>query len=146
MSAGLAVSGFPLLFSGAGPSLLRPDDRELVGHDAAVYLEYCAACHGSGMTGEPDWQTPKPDGRMPAPPHDETGHTWHYPSALLFAMTKFGVHEAAGLTGYETDMPAYQDILSDHDIIAALSYIKSTWPEEVQDRHDRLDAAASSRN
>jgi len=28
-------------------------------------------------------------------------------------------------------MPAYENVLSDEEIIAVLSYIKSTWPEEI---------------
>lgn len=32
---------------------------------------------------------------------------------------------------YESDMPAYRNILTDEDIVAVLAYIKSTWPAEV---------------
>ena len=27
---------------------------------------------------------------LPAPPHNETGHTWHHPDEMLFAITKYG--------------------------------------------------------
>jgi mono/diheme cytochrome c family protein len=37
-------------------------------------------------------------------------------------------------------MPAYDGILTDADIIAALSYIKSTWPQEIRDRHDAIES------
>ena len=33
--------------------------------------------------------------------------------------------------GYESDMPAYRNILVDEDIEAVLAYIKSTWPPEI---------------
>ncbi|MDO8276710.1 MAG: hypothetical protein Q7T63_01135 [Burkholderiaceae bacterium] len=29
------------------------------------------------------WRSPGADGRTPAPPHDETGHTWHHDAAPL---------------------------------------------------------------
>ncbi|MEP3048718.1 MAG: cytochrome c [Roseibium sp.] len=126
--------------------LLKPDDPKIVAIGQAVYLANCASCHGKGLEGQPDWQTPKPDGRRPAPPHDVSGHTWHHASALLFDMTKYGIAEAAGLENYDTDMPAYQDVLTDEEIIAVLSFIKSTWPEEIRQKHDQLDQAAARRN
>jgi hypothetical protein len=27
----------------------------------------------------------KPDGKLPAPPHDASGHTWHHADAQLFS-------------------------------------------------------------
>ena len=38
-----------------------------------LYAENCAKCHGAGLEGQPDWMKRKPDGRLPAPPHDESG-------------------------------------------------------------------------
>ena len=43
-----------------------------------VYGEYCASCHGANLEGQPDWKRRLENGRMPAPPHDESGHTWHH--------------------------------------------------------------------
>ena len=77
---------------------------------------------------------------MPAPPHDETGHIWHHPDQHLFDVTKSGV--GALLPGYETDMPAFADTLSDEEIWAVLAYIKSTWPPEIQLRQDRRNQGA----
>jgi mono/diheme cytochrome c family protein len=36
-------------------------------------------------------------------------------------------------------MPAFEDVLDDADIVAVLSFIKSTWPEEIRKRHDRMN-------
>ncbi|RKF07695.1 hypothetical protein DEM25_008030 [Oceaniradius stylonematis] len=80
---------------------------------------------------------------MPAPPHDETGHTWHHPDQVLFDITKLGVVRAANLENYRSAMPAYEDILTDDEIIAILSYIKSTWPADVRERHDELNRVYS---
>lgn len=92
-----------------------------------IYAANCASCHGADLEGQPDWKRRLDNGRMPAPPHDETGHTWHHPDSQLFTITKLGV--GAVVEGYESDMPAFKGILTDPEIRAVLGYIKSTWPE-----------------
>ncbi|WP_230534283.1 c-type cytochrome [Microvirga roseola] len=92
-----------------------------------LYGAYCASCHGAGLQGEPDWQSPKPDGLMPAPPHDASGHTWHHSDEELFRITKFGM--AAVVPNHRSAMPAFGGALSDREIEATLEYIKSTWSE-----------------
>jgi hypothetical protein len=37
-------------------------------------------------------------------------------------------------------MPIYDGLLKDEEIIAALSYIKSTWPDDVRQIHDKINA------
>lgn len=92
-----------------------------------IYAANCASCHGAKLEGQPDWRRRLDTGRMPAPPHDESGHSWHHPDTDLFTITKLGV--GAVVPGYESDMPAFAETLSDADIVAVLTYIKSTWPE-----------------
>ena len=67
------------------------------------------------------------NGRMPAPPHDETGHTWHHADRQLFIITRLGV--GGVVPGYDSDMPAFKDVLTDEQIRTVLAFIKSTWPE-----------------
>ena len=138
----LAALGGILAASGgahAAELRLRPDDAALVARGAGLYAEHCAACHGAALEGQPDWRERGPDGRLPAPPHDETGHTWHHDGPALHGLVKFGVAEAVGLDGYESDMPAYGGILDDEEILAVLSYIKSTWPADVRAMHDEIE-------
>lgn len=112
-------------------------------HDGQrLYADNCAACHGVNQEGQSNWQIRKVDGRLPAPPHDPSGHTWHHPDQHLFQMTKYGIQAFAG-PGYETDMPAFQDILSDGEITAVLEYIKSTWPENIRREQERRTKSAS---
>jgi hypothetical protein len=75
---------------------------------------------------------------MPAPPHDESGHTWHHPDDYLFLMTKYGLEKIIGQE-YPNNMPAYNNLLSDQEIVAALSYIKSTWSLKVRLQHDKIN-------
>ena len=129
-----------LLSQSAATVVLRPDDTAITALGREIYAAQCAVCHGAELEGEPNWRQRRANGRLPAPPHDETGHTWHHPDAQLFALTRYGVEPFAP-PGYESDMPAYDGILTDDEIIAVLSYIKSTWPDEIRRRHDRINAS-----
>lgn len=120
---------------------IDPNDAELVAIGERIYAQQCASCHGVGLEGQADWRQRKADGRMPAPPHDATGHTWHHDDATLFTVTKFGLQAVAG-PDYESDMPAYSEVLSDREILAVLAYIKSTWPAEVRDRQAAISQRA----
>lgn len=102
-------------------------DAETVKLGAQLYAQYCAACHGAKLEGQPNWRQRLPNGRLPAPPHDESGHTWHHPDAVLFAITKNGLVPPYAPKDYESDMPAFRDKLSDAEIRAVLEYIKTHW-------------------
>lgn len=110
-------------------------DARLVDLGRTVYVVHCASCHGDRMEGQPNWRERRPDGRLPAPPHDAGGHTWHHPDRQLFEITKRGV--AGIVPGYQSDMPAYGDTLSDREIWSVIAYIKSRWPEAIRKRQPR---------
>lgn len=121
----------------ASPSMA---DHELLERDLkvgkALYQEQCASCHGSNLEGQENWRSPNTDGALPAPPHDETGHTWHHDNQLLFDYTKLGGSRALaaiGVQDFDSGMPAFDDTLSDEEIWDILAYIRSSWPERVQD-------------
>lgn len=40
---------------------------------------------------------------------------------------------------YASNMTAHDGTLSDAEILAVLSYIKSTWPQDIRERHDGMD-------
>ncbi|TIS69604.1 cytochrome c [Mesorhizobium sp.] len=134
-----------LVFGGKSGGILKPDDARITARGEAVYVAHCASCHGKNLEGQPEWKAQDKDGFLPAPPHDESGHTWHHPDTLLFRITKLGVAEAANLKDYKTRMPAFGGILTDADIIAALSYIKSRWPDDMRRRHDELNRVFAQR-
>ncbi|MCW5642715.1 MAG: cytochrome c [Rhodoferax sp.] len=122
---------------------LRPYDAPTIALGEAVYARHCASCHGAQLQGQPDWQRRDADGRLPAPPHDASGHTWHHPDEVLFRITKHGIARSAGLQSYQTSMPIYDGVLTDAEIVAALSWIKSQWPANIRAQHDSLNQAAA---
>ena len=93
-----------------------------------LYAQHCASCHGASLEGQPDWKRLLPSGRMPAPPHDASGHTWHYPDGALFRLIKEGPSAVVG-GGYQSDMRGFGGVLGDDEIRAVLAFLKSTWPE-----------------
>jgi mono/diheme cytochrome c family protein len=113
-----------LLLAGCGEP--GPDPAQ-VALGQKLYAQHCAACHGAKLEGQPDWRRRLPNGRMPAPPHDESGHTWHHPDAVLFGLTKDGLVPPYAPRDYQSDMPAFGGTLSDEEIRAVLAYIKGHW-------------------
>lgn len=113
----------------------KPDNVPL---GKKVYESHCAACHGMNLEGQPNWRTRRPNGRLPAPPHDATGHTWEHADAILFSVIKNGMAHHAG-PKYQSDMPAFKGKLTDEEIWASITYIKSKWPERIHKKRRPLD-------
>ena len=129
---GLLVGGLVMaVFAGrhyAQTASNAASSAEVIEQGRQIYADQCASCHGAQLEGQPDWKTPLPSGRLPAPPHDADGHTWHHPDDIQFRIVREGTAAIVG-GGYESDMPGFADLLSDAEIRAVLAYIKSTWPE-----------------
>ncbi len=136
---GAALYAFSNVSAETDRVVLRDDDPAIVALGGSVYGANCASCHGADLEGQANWRSPGKDGRLPAPPHDETGHTWHHDGDTLFQLTKYGVGALINDPGYASNMPIYEGILSDEEIIAVLSYIKSTWSEEIRARHTEME-------
>lgn len=119
---------------GKNVSQLNVNDIALVALGKKVYSQNCASCHGANLEGQPNWKQPGPDGRLPAPPHNESGHTWHHPDSYLIHVVKESLTPGVDKPiDYQNNMPAFGKILSDKEIIAALTYIKSTWSIDYQE-------------
>jgi mono/diheme cytochrome c family protein len=133
----IAVGVLAWLGANAEPTKSDPNNPRLVARGKIVYAQQCASCHGANLEGQPNWRERLPNGRLPAPPHDATGHTWHHSDNELFGMVKTGIPEI--VPGYQTDMPKYEGILSASDTWAVLSFIESTWPPVIRERQQRLN-------
>ena len=133
----MAVLGVFLLMTGPYDPFASGGLQAQIARGRALYALRCASCHGKSLEGQPNWQTPLPSGRMPAPPHDATGHSWHHTDEMLFGITKLGLKPYVG-ESYESDMPAFDSILVDEQINAIWAYIKSTWPERERAYQERI--------
>jgi len=107
-------------------------DPQSVVQGETIYTQHCAVCHGVSLEGEADWKLQNPDGSFRAPPHDAEGHTWHHDDAQLIEAIKRGGERLPPDIGGTSNMPAYEDVLSEDEITAVLDYIKSLWPEEIR--------------
>ncbi len=111
-------------------------DASVVTMGNALYRTNCAGCHGI-----PDGTIAPavPASAQPATPHDASGHTWQHPDFALFQLVRDGV-AVANCTPVDPElMPKFKGIVTDRELVAILSYIKSTWPEATRSEHDAVN-------
>lgn len=108
----------------AVPPVPTPDPQR-VATGATLYAQSCAACHGADLQGAPNWKQRLPNGALPPPPHDDTGHTWHHPDSLLVSIVTNG-----GDPAYNGVMPDFAASLTQDQIMSILAFIKSRWSRE----------------
>jgi mono/diheme cytochrome c family protein len=135
-SLGNVIKG--LVSTRLGYKTADPNNPKQVTRGAEIYAKHCASCHGANLQGQANWRQRNPDGTMPAPPHDASGHTWHHPDSLLFDYTKKG-GQALAPKDFKSAMPSYGGVLADSDIWSVLAYVKSRWPAKIRARQMRLN-------
>ena len=135
--AGPIVPSLPSISELAGtpapeiPPLPTLDSDEIsLGQE--VYAENCAECHGENLEGEADWKKQNEDNSFRSPPHDVGGHTWHHGDKVLIESIALGGARLPDNIGGFSNMPAFEDTLTEEEIAATLTYIKSTWPEDIR--------------
>ena len=101
---------------------------ENVSQGEILYAQYCAKCHGANLEGSPNWKQRLPDGSLPPPPHDSSGHTWHHSDELLINITENG-----GDPADNSKMTPFKDQLSREEVVAILEFIKSKWGREERE-------------
>ncbi len=111
-----------------------------VSQGARVFQENCASCHGKQAGGAPGWKRMGPDGKYPPPPLDGTGHAWHHPLNMLFHVVK------NGSPGGQGNMPAWNGKLTDEEIVAAIAWFQSKWPDEIYRAWAQRDIASRKRS
>jgi mono/diheme cytochrome c family protein len=138
MAAALVISAGAAM---AGEARAPWRDADTVALGAMVYGAECATCHGANLEGQPEWKTRDAEGYLPAPPHDETGHTWHHPESMLLDIVRRGTAAVVG-QGYRSRMPGYAGKLTEAEMRAVLAYIKSTWPPRAIEIHNEINRKA----
>jgi len=107
-------------------SKLDVNDNKLLTQGKKVYAKNCASCHGANLEGQANWREKDLNGLYPAPPQDDTGHSWHHADQYLIDSVTNGLY----LDGRPTNMPAYKNQLTEKEIISVLTFIKSAWSAE----------------
>ncbi len=116
-------------------SSLAPASR-LLERGEALYNANCRSCHG-GATGGQMMDIP--------PPHNANGHTWHHPDCQLIDIVLNGSGEMGEMMrrmmGVPEDtprMPAFKGKLTEEEVEAILTYIKTWWTEEQRQVQARI--------
>jgi len=91
---------------------INPNSPELVAQGQVIYAETCAACHG-----------PEGEGDV-GPPLNGSAHAWHHMDNQLRSFVRDGIPG--------TQMVGHKDHLTDQEIDAVLSFIKTWWTPEQQ--------------
>ena len=129
------------LLAGCGESSIddnresgSPASSQVVQRGRDVFASTCAACHGAGGEGQPDWHLTKPDGFLPAPPLNGDGHTWHHADGFLYRVVNEGgkFQEDPRFPSFKSAMPAFGDRLSHQEIVAVLTYTKTLWGDKTR--------------
>ena len=94
-----------------------------------IFAARCAACHGAQGQGAANWKTRDEDGRLPPPPLNGDGHTWHHADGVLYRI----VRDGGSTFGAGSNMPPFDETLTPQQIIAVLEYIKTLWADKTLD-------------
>lgn len=140
-AAGVALALWLRGSGGGEPRSLLAATPGQIETGRVLYAQHCAACHGANLEGEPDWRRRKPSGRLPAPPHDDSGHTWHHPDEVLIEITRNGLRPPLAPEGYQSDMPGFAGVLDDGQIRAVLGFIASRWSQASRAHQARVTRA-----
>lgn len=127
--AGFSVAALVLALSASVWLGLSATDGAHPGRQ--LYVANCGQCHGASLEGQANWNRPGPTGRMPAPPHDASGHTWHHSDKQLARIILDGL--AAFAPGYKSDMLPFRGRLTEAQVGLILAYLRDSWPQRERE-------------
>jgi mono/diheme cytochrome c family protein len=126
--AGCGLTGRQRTPSASSDALPLLDPAQIT-RGRQAYVQYCARCHGTNAEGAPHWLVPDARGDMPAPPHDDNGHTWRHSDRQLIEIIRDGLRDPFNKTP-ELTMPPFRTELTDAQIRDVIAYFKSLWSAE----------------
>jgi len=102
-------------------------NQEIVDYGNNIFQQNCAVCHGSNAEGTHNWKQTDANGNYPPPPLDGSAHAWHHSIKQLARSIREGGIKLGGV------MPPFGDKLSDQEVLAAIAFFQSRWPDKVYD-------------
>ena len=133
----LAVVGWVGYSQFAPETPLPPETLKAIAQGQELFGKNCAACHGKEAEGENRAHFRggrKDDGGYWAPALNGYAHTWHHPPQMLFSIIKDG-SPAEG-----SPMKGWKDKMTDEEIRAVLTYLRSIWPKSIRDKYEQNHA------
>lgn len=118
----------PVVINGTAVPPVPALSADRVAQGKALYAQYCANCHGTNLEGVANWKKMLPDGSLPPPPHDSSGHTWHHSDALLLRIIAAG-----GDPAFNSKMPAFKGNLTVDQMRLILDFIKTRWDKDKRE-------------
>jgi mono/diheme cytochrome c family protein len=118
----------PVVINGTAVPPVPTLNADRVAQGALLYAQSCASCHGAKLEGVSDWKKTLPDGSLPPPPHDSSGHTWHHADALLLRIIAAG-----GDPALNSKMPAFNGKLTVDQMRLILDFIKTKWDKDSRE-------------
>lgn len=145
LNSAIILLGFSLIScsdSDAGPELEvnagtgRWYSQLQVDAGARVFAGNCALCHGDNAEGlVSDWQARLEDGSFPPPPLNGSAHAWHHPNEVLLQV----INEGGAAFGGK--MPAFENVLSETEKLAAMAFFQNYWSDEVYAQWQKMNAS-----
>ncbi|MGR3632537.1 MAG: c-type cytochrome [Limimaricola soesokkakensis] len=123
------------MLADAGALVLWPSAGDATEHGCHLYLDNCAAFLRADLEASPTGA-----GRLPAPPPDASGHICPHPDRMLREIILRGTAAMVG-KGYQSDMPGFEDLLTEAEGETILDYLISEWPERKRAHQARVTAA-----
>lgn len=91
----------------------------------SLFRKNCAQCHGNLAQGGPNWRQANSKGKMPPPPLNGTGHTWHHSKTALAQTIRNGTLHIGG------SMPPWRSTMTDKEIDMTIDWFQSRWSDEI---------------
>lgn len=111
--------------------LARADAKVIIDQGRQIYYANCVACHDERLRGKPTWDKKVQSQKMAGTPLNADGLLWQRTDAQIFAAIADGAIDVNGARRQIHDK-GYRPPLTDDDVQALITFIKSTWtaPQE----------------